>query len=162
MTRGPVFRARGLPALRPDDELKEALKDAIHGNLSENERSIITIQADIVPSCYDHDGQRVALVEFGGGVPGFLAALMADPMASWQMEMGDDDVNFDVHFFGFTQLYRPKADAPITAEYVTVSRLWLAADIVHPVSSLSPASMATHMARGRERATWDECGCVIS
>ncbi|OAL53552.1 hypothetical protein IQ07DRAFT_502809 [Pyrenochaeta sp. DS3sAY3a] len=123
MKRGFVFRATGLPALRPDDKLKEALKAAIDANLSENERSTITIQADIVPSCYDHDGQSVALVEFGGGVPGFLAALTADPLANLQMEMEGDDVNFDVHFFGFTQLYRPKADAHITADVIAITGL---------------------------------------
>ncbi|KAF2008357.1 hypothetical protein BU24DRAFT_429452 [Aaosphaeria arxii CBS 175.79] len=123
MTRGPVFRVAGLQASRPDDKLKAALTAAIDANLSENERSTITIQADIVPSCYDHDGQRVALVEFGGGVPSFLAALTADPLASWQIEMGDDDVNFDRHFFGFTQLYAPKADACITADVIAITGL---------------------------------------
>jgi hypothetical protein len=116
MTRSPVFRATGLPASQPDDELKTALTAAIHDQLSKEERSTIITRADMVPSCYDQDGQRVALVEFDGGVPNFLAALTADPLASWQVEMGDDDINFDRHFFGFTQLYAPKADAPVIAE----------------------------------------------
>ena len=30
-----------------------------------------------------------------------------------QVEMGDEDVNFDRHFFGFTQLYHTASDQPI-------------------------------------------------
>jgi hypothetical protein len=27
-----------------------------------------------------------------------------DPLGDWQVEIGDDDISFDCHFFGFTQL----------------------------------------------------------
>jgi hypothetical protein len=30
--------------------------------------------------------------------------------------MGDDDINFDCHFFGFTQLYAPDDSKPVAAE----------------------------------------------
>lgn len=63
--------------------------------------------------------KKVALVEFYGGVPAFLSELTTNPLGDWQVEMGDTDISFDQHFFGFTQLYTPKPDAPVTAEYVS-------------------------------------------
>lgn len=113
--KGTVFRVRGLPASQPDDDLKEALKAVIHDNLAKNERSELTVNVAIVPSCYEND-ERVALVEFYGGVPAFLSGLTANPLDDWQVEMGDEDISFDRNFFGFTQLYTPKPDSPATAE----------------------------------------------
>jgi hypothetical protein len=115
-TKNVVFRITGLPASQPDDELKAALAAAIKDHLSVEEQSALEVRAAIVPSCYDHDGERVALVDIRGEVPAFLSALTVDPLASWQVEMGNADVNFDRHFFGFTQLYTPKADTSVTAE----------------------------------------------
>jgi hypothetical protein len=112
--KGTIFRVTGLPALQPDDELKAALKAAIDDNLAEDEQKL-TPNTAIVPSCYDND-EKVALVEFSGGVPAFLSELMANPLGDWQVEMGDTDISFDQHFFGFTQLYTPKPDSPATAE----------------------------------------------
>jgi hypothetical protein len=116
--KGTVFRVTGLSASQPDDALNAALKAAIDDNLSEEERSELGVSTVIVPSCYDHEQERVALVEFHGGVPTFLAELIANPLGDWQMEMGDTDISFDCYFFGFTQLYTPKPDVPVTAEYV--------------------------------------------
>ncbi|KFY48968.1 hypothetical protein V495_00865, partial [Pseudogymnoascus sp. VKM F-4514 (FW-929)] len=119
--KGIVFRVTGLPASQPDDELKEALKAAID---KEDESSKVTPNAAIVPSCYNND-EKVALVEFQGGVPAFLSELMADPLGDCQVEMGDDtDISFDQHFFGFTQLYTPKPGSPTTAE-PRRTRIWL-------------------------------------
>ncbi|KAH7201171.1 hypothetical protein DER44DRAFT_616215, partial [Fusarium oxysporum] len=67
--------------------------------------------------------ERVALVEFLGGVPGFLSDLVANPLGDWQVEMDDVDINFDQHFFGFTQLYTPKSDAPVTADIIAITGL---------------------------------------
>lgn len=114
--KGIVFRVTGLPASQPDDELKEALKAAIDNNLEEDEPSKVTFNAAIVPSCYNND-EKVALVEFQGGVPAFLSELKANPLGDYQVEIGDDtDISFDQHFFGFTQLYTPKPGSPTTAE----------------------------------------------
>lgn len=115
--KGVVFRVTGLPASQPDDELKEALKAAIDDNLAEDEESKLTFNATILPSCYDNE-KKVALVEFHGGVPEFLSELTANPLDDWQVEMGDTDIDFDRHFFGFTQLYMPKPDSTVTAEWV--------------------------------------------
>ena len=115
--KGPVFRIRSLPASQPDHELTESLKSAIHANLSDEETSQLCITVDIVPSCYG-DEERVALVEFHSDVPEFLSELVRNPLSEWQAEMGDADISFDQHFFEFTQLYAPKLDSSITAEYV--------------------------------------------
>jgi hypothetical protein len=113
--KGTIFRVTGLPASQPDDELKEALKAAIDDNLAAGEQSKLDVNAAIVPSCYDNK-EKVALVEFHGGVPAFLSGLVDNPLDDWQVEMGDTDFSFDQHFFGFTQLYVPKPDSTVTAE----------------------------------------------
>jgi hypothetical protein len=124
--KGVVFRVSGLPASRSDDELKETLKFAIEDNLEADEQSKLTFHAAIVPSCYGN-GEKVALVEFGSGVPAFLSKLMVNPLDDpahnppddWQIELDDDtDISFDKNFFGFTQLYAPNPGLPVTAEYV--------------------------------------------
>lgn len=120
--KGPVFRVTGLPALQPDDELNTALKTVIGDNLSDEEKSQLNITTAIVPSCHNNEQERIALVEFRGGVPDFLSELVENPLGDWQVEMDDVDISFDQHFFGFTQLYTPKSDAPVTAEYVAFRR----------------------------------------
>jgi hypothetical protein len=112
--KGPVFRVTGLPASQPDDALDTAIRSAIQDNLTEDERELKFGMA-IVPSCYD-DEERAALVEFYGGVPAFLSELTDNPLGDWQVEMGDTDISFDQHFFGFTQLYTPEGNRSATAE----------------------------------------------
>ncbi|KAF2735267.1 hypothetical protein EJ04DRAFT_216254 [Polyplosphaeria fusca] len=121
-TKGPVFRVTGLPASQPDDQLTTLLKATIDDSLAEEEQSKPTTSIAIVPSCYGHD-EKVALVEFHGGVPAFLSELTDDPLGDWQVEMGDTDISFDQHFFGFTQLYSPKADSPVTADVIAITGL---------------------------------------
>lgn len=111
-----VFRVTGLSREGPDEELKTALQEAISDNLTDEERSRIQAEITIVPSCYESDTQRVALVQFRGGVPQFLGELRVNPLDDWQVEMGDDDINFDCHFFGFTQLYASDENEPVAAE----------------------------------------------
>lgn len=114
--KSTVFRVTGLVTTQPDNVLDEALKATIHGNLLEEEISGIQVITAVVPSCYDEERERIALVEFRGGIPKFLSELTDNPLGDWQIEMGVMDINFDSHFFGFTQLYAPKPDAPVTAE----------------------------------------------
>jgi hypothetical protein len=117
--RGLVFRATGLPALlQPDDELSASLKATIEENMSEQEKSRLTVSTAVVPSCYDNKHERVALVEFHGGAPALLSELEVNPLGEWQVEIGDTDINFDRLFFGLTQLDTPKPNAPVTAEHV--------------------------------------------
>ncbi|OBT82207.1 hypothetical protein VE02_08678 [Pseudogymnoascus sp. 03VT05] len=120
--KGIVFRVTRLPASQPDDEVKEALKAAIDDNLAEGEEAKLTFNAAILPSCYDNE-EKVALVEFYGGVPAFLSELTANPLDDWQVEMGDTDISFDQHFFGLTQLYAPKPDSTVTADIIAITGL---------------------------------------
>ncbi|OBT60492.1 hypothetical protein VE03_10079 [Pseudogymnoascus sp. 23342-1-I1] len=120
--KGAVFRITGLPASQPDSELNKALKAAIDDNLAEDEQSKLTVNAAIVPSCYDNN-EKVALAEFHGGVPAFLSGLVADPLGDWQVEMDGTDISFDQHFFGFTQLYTPKPGLLATADIIAITGL---------------------------------------
>ncbi|KAF5669916.1 hypothetical protein FDENT_11382 [Fusarium denticulatum] len=120
--KGPMFRVTGLSAEQSNESLNATLGIAISDNLSEEEKSRLSFSITVIPSCYN-DPERVALVEFLGGVPGFLSDLVANPLGDWQVEMGDTDINFDQHFFGFTQLYTPKADAPVTADIIAITGL---------------------------------------
>jgi hypothetical protein len=92
------------------------LHETLHDNLTDDERLHIKVEITVVPSCYESDTQRVALVQFRGGVPRFLDELRVDPLGDLQVEMGDDDISFDCHFFGFTQLYAPEENKPVVAE----------------------------------------------
>jgi hypothetical protein len=114
--KGPVLRITGLAASQPDEELTASLNAVISDNLTNEEKLTIDVRVAVVPSCYDNE-EKVALVECRGGLPAFLSELTADPLAEWQMEMGNTDISFDQHFFGFTQLYAPERDAPVIAEY---------------------------------------------
>lgn len=113
--KGTIFRVTGLSASRPDEELSTALKAAIYDNLTEDEQLSLNVKATVVPSCYS-DEEKVALVEFQGGVPEFLSELIANPLGDFQIEMGDTDINFDQNFYLFTQLYTPTPGLPVTAE----------------------------------------------
>jgi len=64
-----VFRVTGLSKERPDRNLKTALQEVLDDSFTEDERSQIKTKITIVPSCYKNDTQRVALVQFRGGVP---------------------------------------------------------------------------------------------
>jgi hypothetical protein len=114
--KSTVFRVTGLTWDQPDEVLKASLGTAIDENLSEDEKSRIDTEIAIVPSCYESDQERTALVQFRGGVPMFLSELVDNPLGDWQVEMGDADINFDCHFFGFTQLYMPAEKEPVIAE----------------------------------------------
>lgn len=115
--KSPIFRVTGLPAEPSDEELDITLRNTIDKELSDEEAQQ-GFTTTVIPSCYD-DLERAALVEFHGGAPKFLHVPVANPLESWQVEMGNTDINFDQNFFGFTQLYTPKANAPVTAEYVS-------------------------------------------
>jgi hypothetical protein len=114
--KSTVFRVTGLIRDQPDKVLETSLGAAIDGNLPEDEKLRIKTEITIVPSCYESDRERTALVQFCSGVPRFLSGLMDNPLGDWQIEIGSSDVNFDRHFFGFTQLYMPAEKEPVIAE----------------------------------------------
>ncbi|KAJ6003887.1 hypothetical protein N7540_013169 [Penicillium herquei] len=118
-----VFRVTGLSRKLPDGDLETALQGALNDNFTNDERSQIKAEITIVPSCYESDAERVALMQFRGGVPLFLHELRVDPLGDWQVEVGDDDINFDCHFFGFTQLYAPDENEPVVADIIAIAGL---------------------------------------
>ena len=115
-TRSTVFRVTGLPIDKAELDVKSRLFQTIHDLLTEDERQHIMVHITCIPSC-DSDQTLSALVEFKGGNAKFLSELDSDPLGEWQVEMGDEDINFDRHFFGFTQLYPTAPSQPVTAEY---------------------------------------------
>ncbi|OXV05498.1 hypothetical protein Egran_06734 [Elaphomyces granulatus] len=126
--RSTTFRVSGLPAEQPNHTLEADLLSLIEKNLLDEEKPKIhdddtKLTIDIVPSCYDPVKESVALVDFRNWVPNFLSAMMEnqpeDP--GWQAQMGSKDLNFDCHFFGFTQLYKPKE--PVTADIIAIPGL---------------------------------------
>ncbi|USP74943.1 hypothetical protein yc1106_02217 [Curvularia clavata] len=120
--KGPVLRVTGLSASRPDEELAASLKATIKNELTDEEKAKLNIKVDIVPSCYV-DEEKVALLECCGGLPAFLSALAVNPLREWQIEMGDTGIDFDQHFFGFTQLYTPASDTPVVADVIAITGL---------------------------------------
>ncbi|KAJ5917515.1 hypothetical protein N7466_011069 [Penicillium verhagenii] len=117
-----VFRVTGLSRELLDGDLKAALQEALDDNFADDERSHIKAEITIVPSCYETD-TMVGLVQFRGGVPQFLRELRVDPLGDWQVEMGETDINFDGHFFGFTQLYAPNEKGPVAADIIAIAGL---------------------------------------
>jgi hypothetical protein len=111
-----VFRVTGLSRKLLDKDLATAVQEALADDFANDERSHIKADITILPSSYEGDIQRVALVQFRGRVPQFLHGLRVDPLGDWQVEIGDDDINFDCHFFGFTQRYALDENEPVVAE----------------------------------------------
>ena len=115
-----IFRIRGLAADAKADQTLQALKTALIacGDATEDELRRIG-RVDIVPSCYN-DGSSCALFEWIGENDSFLSCLPKDSYRTYQVEVHEEDWTFDRHFLGFTQLFTPGADHPVTAEYVEV------------------------------------------
>ncbi len=108
-----VFRVRGLPLLA-DDALKAKLRAFIRQQLSLAENVPFTITC--APNCYSEQREKIALVEFSA-VPEFLSRLVtSEPHANLAIAAETDDITFDRHFFGLTQLYTPQPDSAISAE----------------------------------------------
>ena len=103
--KSPVFRASGLIRDQSDELLHSTLKKTLTDHFTAEEKFKIQIEVTILPSCYDLK-QRLALVQFQGGIPQCVSGLIANPLGDWQLEMDNTDINFDCHFFGFTQLMR--------------------------------------------------------
>ena len=111
-----VFRVTGLPNDQTATQLAARLRSVIDENLREEERPRVNAKVALVPSCRIDDETSIALVEFVGDVPHFLSDLIKNPLGDWQVEMGDTDINFDRHFFGFTQLYATDPEKTVIAE----------------------------------------------
>ena len=113
-----VFRVTGLPLDKAELDIKSKLFETIRDVLTEDEQQRVGMTVTCIPSC-DGDQTSNALLEFKGGIPKFLLHLDRNPLGDWQVVMGDEDINIDRHFFGFTQLYPTAPGQPVTAEYGT-------------------------------------------
>lgn len=113
--KSTVFRVTGLPEDQTDEQLAARLRLVIDEKLQEHERLEIVAKVALVPSCQNGE-TSIALVEFAGGTPQFLSELVKNPLGDWQVEIDDTDINFDRHFFGFTQLYATEAGKAVIAE----------------------------------------------
>ena len=120
--KSKVFRVTGLPVGKAELDVQSTLAQTIHHLLLDDERQRLKVHIACIPSC-DESKTSSALVEFGGGTPEFLSQLDRDPLGDWQVESGNEDVNFDRHFFGFTQLYATVPGRPVTAEYHLPNRV---------------------------------------
>lgn len=101
--------------LSDDQQAKSFLRAAIRLELTEEERKSRKINIEIIPCCYNGD-QNSALVHFIGGIPKFALEQGDQPKDVCQISVDTADINFDVNFHGFTQMYATEGD--ITAEYV--------------------------------------------
>jgi hypothetical protein len=120
MSRPTVFRVTGL-LNRSFEQAELLLRATIEKHLLEEEKQTLNIIVTVVSSCNsnNYNGQRlVALVDFECGIPNFLSALVKDPLREWQVEIDNtgEDISFDCHFHGFTQLYNIQPSQTATAE----------------------------------------------
>lgn len=110
-----VVRVTGLPHDLSKQTAKQELLSLIEAHLEDQEKHDLKWTVQITASCYEDLG-HVALVDFENGLPLFLSNLQSNPLGEWQIEMGDSDLTFDRHFFGFTQLYSLQEGSPVNAE----------------------------------------------
>ena len=114
--RPTVVRVRGFVGLKlevAEASLRRVIDERLPASLSDN-----SYEFSFVPSC-DDENESVALVEFRHGLPEFLSQLRQNPLGSWQVFANElnDDLSFDRHFIGFTQLYDLDSPRDIIAEY---------------------------------------------
>ncbi|KAH0551496.1 hypothetical protein GP486_007289 [Trichoglossum hirsutum] len=125
---GPtVFRITGLPD-SSTEQAESLLIAVIKEQLSEEEKQTLKIEITIIPSCNssNNNGQKlVALVDFKRGIPNFLSGLVKNQLREWQVEIDDtgEDISFDCHFHGFTQLYNTQPSQTITADIIAITGL---------------------------------------
>jgi protein SERAC1 len=121
--KSKVFRVTGLPVGEAEPDVQSTLAKTIHDLLSDDEKLRLEVRIACIPSC-DQNKTSSALVEFRDCTPKFLSLLEHNLLGDWQVEMGNTDINFDCHFFGFTQLYATNPGLPVTAEYHLPPLLW--------------------------------------
>ena len=80
----------------------EALNGLLLHTCNDDERSVITVEVNFVPSCTVRDGSRAALVKFNPALPAVFGDLNK---TDYQIETSTAILNVDKNFFGLTQLY---------------------------------------------------------
>ena len=117
MGRSRVVRVQGLPAIEPD-AAKDMLCKAIEGRLQPSDGAH-NFDVSIVPSCNRTD-ECAALVDFPYGLPVFLSELRDNGRSSVQLpiEGSEYELDFDIHFLGFTPMYPTDPSTDPVAEYI--------------------------------------------
>ncbi|KAF8246979.1 hypothetical protein K440DRAFT_661715 [Wilcoxina mikolae CBS 423.85] len=111
-----VFRARGLPRDATTSDflvLKQFLKPGEQLNL---------VDELIVPSCAP-DNTKTGLFGLSAPLPGFLKRLRDSPSETFDFEIRGNDVEVDLNFAGFTQLYPTPLGEHILADIVALTGL---------------------------------------
>jgi hypothetical protein len=159
-TRSVVFRVTGL-SVGKAEEIVTSLTAIINQRLSPSELLQVKYTVFTIPS-YDDIHTSSALVDFENGIPAFLNHLDKHPLEDHPVETDHGDINFDRHFFGFTQLYYPDLARPINVEQVLQNfMIPPVANLFRLVSSRSLASMGMHTVRREEKDSCVECSYGI-
>ncbi len=110
-----VVRVTGIPPSN-HAEASSVLRKVIDEQLQTSGQQYPSYRVTIVPACGYRDQSLVGLVDFEYGLPNFLSYLRANPLGAWGVLIDEDDISFDRHFHGFTQLYNTHETQPVTAE----------------------------------------------
>ena len=156
--RPTAVRVRGFPGLELETAeicLRRVINKELSAPSSDN-----SYELSFVPAC-DSKNELVALVDFRHGLPEFLSQLRQNPLDSWQVfvEELNDDLSFDSHFIGFTQLYGQDPSQVVSAEYKspsfnpTVPRLMHWHSII-AISGIDGHAYGSWRGRGPTRRMW--------
>lgn len=105
------YRIQGFPPSCVAEKAREILFTLV----SAEERDTFDPRIRMVPTCGDADGGLTALL-VTDRAPHFLDYLDYNPQGGYELEIVGEQLTFDRHFFGFTQLYTPAPSQPINAE----------------------------------------------
>lgn len=112
-----VYRVQNLPSGWAEEDLESLIQE----NLKDDEKDpTIISRIRIIPSCNSSDPPRPSALVIFEKTPHFLQHLTQSTSDYHSIEVTeDDDVSFDRHFHGFTQLYSTSPPGvEVTAEYV--------------------------------------------
>ena len=118
--RSTVVRVRGFTNVKleiAEASLRRVINERLAASPSDNNYGL-----SFISSC-DSGNELVTFVDFRHGLPDFLLQLRQNPLDSWQVftDELDNDLSFDRHFIGFTQLYNPDSSQGIIAEYESLA-----------------------------------------
>jgi hypothetical protein len=105
-----VFRAVGLPNDADVSDI-EGLKQ-----FCEADETLVPESVSFVPSCPDDGETKTAIFSVQPPLPKFLENLRKNPLQTFAFELREEDVQLDINFYGFTQMYTTKPGEPIIAE----------------------------------------------
>lgn len=96
-----VFRVLGIPRRATIDDLGDVLAEEFSGEGI----TVNTRKTSMCPSCYPHDENQTALVQFEPNPPAALMTLKNGE--GYDLEFGDsgDAIYVDKDFYGLTPLY---------------------------------------------------------